>query len=460
MTSWQPDLDGRNGPAYRRIADALAADIGTGRLRPGDRLPPQRDLAWALKVTVGTVGRAYADAARRGLLSGEVGRGSFVRLPEPAVPAPAAPLPATPDAAPINFAQNLPVPGPETALLRETLQAIAADAALEPLLAYHPHLGRPRDRAAAAAWLCDSGIPAAPEHIAVVAGGQHGIAAILAACTEPGDAVATEAMTYPGFKTAARERRLRLDGLAIDAEGLLPDAFAAACRAGPPRLLYLTPNLCNPMAGVLPAERRTAIVEIARRHDVILVEDDVYGFLVDRPPALASLAPERTLLVTALSKSVAPGLRIGYVLAPPAHLERLALAVRSSVWTAPPLMAEIATRWLETGVVRRLAQEKRREAAARQALARRVLGGPGPHAAYHFWLPLPESWRAVDFAAEAERQGVLVTPSTAFAVGRIPPLNGVRVCLSPPAARETVERGFGLLKALAAEEPDRLLAVI
>jgi DNA-binding transcriptional MocR family regulator len=457
MTIWQPDLTRFAGPRYRAIAEALAADLRDGRLRPGDRLPTHRDLAWQLRVTVGTVSRAYAEAARRGLVDGEVGRGTFIRAPFPS----AAP-PARAGQEPINLAQGHPIPGREAALLGDALREIAATADLADLLRYQTHQGRSTDRIAAAAWLRSGGVPAEPERMIVTAGAQHSIAAILSGLTVPGDIVATESMTYPGFKAAAQLHHLRIEAIAVDQQGLLPDALAAACRAAPVRLLYCSPNLCNPLAGVLSLERRHAIVEIARQHDVILVEDDVYGFLIDRPPSLAELAPERVLHVSSLSKSLAPGLRVGFILAPGGLLERVMPAMRASIWMAPPLMAELATRWIQSGEAARLAAEKRQESARRLGLAQAVIGNRCtlPAAAYHFWLPLPEAWRDGDFAAEALRRGVAVTPGAAFSVNRTPPLNGVRICISPPDSADIVERGLKILASLLTEEPDTLLSIV
>jgi DNA-binding transcriptional MocR family regulator len=459
MTIWQPDLANRPGPRYRAIAEAIAVDLREGRLRPGDRLPTHRDLAWRLKVTVGTVSRAYAEAERRGLIDGEVGRGTFIREPAMAI---SVENPATRGTPVINMALAQPMPGDESDRLAASLREIADTADLAALLCYQPHLGRPADRAAGARWLEASGVPATSDRVAVTCGGQHSIAVTLAGLTTPGDIVATEAMTYPGFKAAALQRHLKIEGIEVDHEGILPDAFAAACRAMPIRLLYVTPNLNNPLAGILSIERRKAIVEIARRHDVLIVEDNVYGFLVDPVISLAELAPERVWHVTSLSKSAAPGLRLGYVLMPPDRPDRLTMAIRSSIWMAPPLLAEIATRWIASGEVQRLAATKRRSAAERQDLVRTALGNAcaNPASGYHFWLPLPEPWRAAEFTATALARGVAVTPGAAFAVGRVSPLNGVRVCVSAPADASEAERGLKILARLLAEESDPLLSVI
>jgi DNA-binding transcriptional MocR family regulator len=463
MTIWQPDLTRFAGPRYRAIAEALAQDMREGRLRPGDRLPTHRDLAWHLKVTVGTVSRAYAEAERRGLIAGEVGRGTFIRGAEPPVPSARPPEPRDPETPHLlNLAQNHPMPGDETVLFAETLRAIADGPGLSELLQYQNHTGLPPARAAGAQWLSLSGVTAPPERVLVTAGGQHCLSTVLGAFANPGDVVATEAMTYPGLKAACQLRQVRLEGIPVDEHGILPDAFAAACRQWPVRMLYLTPNISNPLAGVLPVERRTAIVEIARRHDVLIVEDDVYGFLIDRPPPFAALAPERTFLVTSLSKSAAPGLRMGFILAPADRVDRLALAVRSTIWMVAPLMVEIATRWISSGIADRLAQTKRAEAAQRQILARRILGPDvmGHPNAYHLWLPLEDRWRASEFVTEARRLGIAVSGANTFTVGRIAPMNGIRVCLGTVADVGVLEAALATLRDLRDAEPDPLMSVV
>ena len=462
MTIWQPDPARFTGPRYRAIAEALADDVREGRLKPGDRLPTHRDLAWHLKVTVGTVSRAYAEAERRGLIAGEVGRGTFIRGAEPPAPSSLPPERGPAPAGLLNLAQNHPMPGEETQLFAQTLREIADGPGLSGLLQYQNHTGLPPARAAGAAWLGLTGAEAPPERIIVTAGGQHCLATILGAYANPGDVVATEAMTYPGLKAACQLRQVRLEGIAVDAEGILPDAFAAACRQWPIRMLYLTPNISNPLAGTLSLDRRKAIVETARRHDVLIVEDDVYGFLIDRPTPFAALAPERTFLVTSLSKSAAPGLRIGYILAPADRLDRLALAVRSTIWMVPPLMVEIATRWIAGGIAERLAASKRQEAARRQILARRILGRAvlGDPNAYHLWLPLDERWRASEFVTEARRRDIAVTGANAFTVGRVAPMNGVRVCLGSVADLGTLEAALMTIRDLRDAEPDPLQSVV
>ena len=461
MTTWVPDVAARKGPRYLAIADALAEDAGRGRLRAGTRLPTHRDLAERLGVTVGTVTRAYAEATRRGLVAGEVGRGTFVRVAGPAEAA--APAPAA-EPGLIDLTANRPPEGPGdngAAVLARTLAALARRKDLARLLEYPSEGGAPEHRAAGAEWLqrCRLDVPA--ERVLVSSGSQHGMTVVFTALLAPGDLVLTEDLTYQGMKTLAALLSLRLQGVATDEHGLRPDALDAACRKGGARALYCLPTLQNPTASVMPEGRRREIAAVARAHGLIVVEDDVHGHLLEAPPRpLASLVPELTVYLNGTSKSLAPGLRVGFVVAPETMVTRLSGAIRSTTWMAAPLMAEIAARWIHDGTAESMVKRKRKEAAARQALAARLLGHgqTGPRtAAYHLWLPLPEPWRAEPFAAAARREGVAVTPASVFSAQpgrpRLAPPEAVRVCLGAAQDRDQLAAGLTVLARLLGGAP-------
>jgi DNA-binding transcriptional MocR family regulator len=452
MTNWLPNLQEHSGPRYQAIADALSADVAQGRLKPGERLPTHRDLGWKLGVTVGTVSRAYAEAERRGLVSGEVGRGTFVRDPGRQIThSILTERDAAPDRVNLNFA--FPPPDGLEPVIGATLAELAKDPALPTLLGYNAHAGLERHRAAGAAWIARSGLNVSPDQVLITAGAQNAILVALAALTRPGDRVATEALTYSGMQVVARLLGLRIEGLPADAQGLLPEAFAAACRAGEIKALYCVPTVHNPTTVTMPLARRAAIAAVAREHDVAIVEDDIFSLLstVPVPPTISSLAPERSYFLTSLSKSVAPGLRIGYLAGPPEARDRLTAALRAAAWSSAPIMAEIATRWIEDGTADRILAARQEEAEARRAIALDLLAPwqPAcPPGAIHLWLPLPEPWRAGDFALQAERQKVSVSPAEACAVGRHDAPAAVRVCLGPPATRGELARGLAVLARL------------
>jgi len=464
VTSWLPDLDRFSGPRYRAIAEALAADIRDGRLAPASRLPTHRDLAWRLRVTVGTVSRAYAEAERRGLIGGEVGRGTFVHEPASGrVLSFVRPEPERADFIDLSF--NYPIVGDEAPALAAVLARLAGSNGLAALLHYSPSAGRQKDREAGAAWIARSGLRTTAENIVLTNGGQHALATVLSTLMRAGDTLATECLTYPGMRALANLLDLRLVGLAMDDDGLLPDAFEAACRGGALKALYTMPTLHNPTTAIMPEERRRAIAEIARRHDVAIVEDDVYGFLLAAPPTpIANLVPDHGFYIGSTSKSMAPGLRVGYIHAPLAWVDRLSAAMRATTYMATPLMAEIASLWINDGIADALVAAKRRAATTRRGVVETALAGTrfrSHPAAFHLLLSLPDAWHADDYAAELRRRGVGVTPAASFAVGRGSAPNAVRLCFGTPASEKLLERGLRIAAELLAESPQQAdLAVV
>ncbi len=448
MTIWSPRLAGRSGPRYQAIGEALEEDIEREALQGGSRLPTHRELAERLGVTVGTVSRAYAEAARRGLVSGEVGRGTFVRREGQAEDEPGGP---------VDLSQNHP-PEPAAQLHRRALLAALASATLRQdvsrLLDYPAAGGNPSDREAGASWVARAGVEARPEDVLVCTGSQHGLMVLLATLLEPGGLLLAESLTYTGLKAVAALLHLRLRGVAIDEHGLRPDALADACRETGAKAVYLIPTLHNPTTAVMPDDRRREIVEVARTHGLALVEDDVHGLLPQRrPPPLAALAPERTYYLTSTSKTLAPGLRIAYVKAPSSRVPRLTASLRATTWAVAPLTAAIASAWIRDGWADALLQARREEARARQALVRERLAGADfdAHAeAYYLWLRLGEPWRADSFVAEARGRGVLLTPAEAFSVDRSPLVHAVRLCTGAARTREALDRGLEVVADLLA----------
>lgn len=451
MTNWTPDLDQQHGPRYAAIADALAADVAGGRLKPGDRLPTHRDLGWRLGVTVGTVSRAYAEAERRGLISGEVGRGTFVRGPVP-LDSHMMPLEAEAANEPINLSFAFPPAGDEARYLGDSLEALARDPQSARLLDYQPHAGSPAHRAMGAAWLARSGIAVDADQVVLTAGAQHGIAVCLAANTRPGDRILAERLTYSGLQSVARVMGLKIEGLASDDEGLRPDGFAAACRAGDYKALYCVPTLQNPTTTIMPEARRREIAAIAQEHGVVIIEDDIFSLLIDRrPPPLWHFAPEQTFALTSLSKTVSPGLRVGYAAGPAAATARLSAAVRATCWMSAPLTCEIASRWIRDGTADRILETRQHAAATRRAVALDILGPwdvACPPGSIFLWLRLPEPWRSADFALEAQRRGVALTPVQASTVSRDFEPHAVRVCLGAAKTNEQLAQGLTVLAEL------------
>ncbi len=441
MSTWRPTTTLRTGPLYLRLAEAIAADVATGALAPGTRLPTHREMADALDTTVTTVAHGYQEAARRGLVTATVGRGTFVRDA----------VGTRRDSGVVDLSVNALGPGPFTPALLARVAALTDVDGAAALVEYHTSEGRPAWRETGAGSLRDMGVPVTAEQVIITAGAQHAVLVALISLTRPRDRVLVEDHTYPGVKAAVNSLGLRLEPVAMDNGGLRPDSLAAACRRTGARVLYTMPTFQNPTAVTMSRARRKEIVKIAAAHDLLVVEDDSYGFLANRPP-LASLAPGRCWYLTSASKSLAAGTRVGYLRVPDAFVSKARAAVAATLLMASPFTAELVGRWTADGTARQVIAWKRDEYAARHAIARRVLRlRERPSSSPHVWLTLPDRCPAHDFVAQARQRGVIVTPSTAFAVRTDRAHNAVRVCLGPPATRDELESALRVLSDIRGE---------
>ncbi len=433
MTMWLPNLEGRKGPVYRAIADAIDAGVEQGTLRAGTRLPPHRDLADHLGVTVTTVTRAYTEAARRGLTSGHVGRGTFIRGREP----------EESENGLVDLSINVLMPDKEVANLEVHLMRRRVLPWTQ-LLGYAPKRGHLRHRQAMAAWLTYLGMPADPDHIVLTAGAQHGLATTVSALVKPGETLLVEDLTYSGIRLLSQQMHFKLRGVSMDGEGLKPEALDAACRTSRASVLYCMPRLQNPTSAVMSERRRRQIAAIAEKYRLTVIEDDTYGFLSPERWPLARLIPQRTVFVTSLSKSLFPGMRLGCAVAPPGILERITQAVWATMITTSSIGADLLSGWIEDGTAARIADWKRHEGAARQAIAKRVLTGQKYQThpcSPHIWLTLPMRWSSEGFVAQARSRGVALNSSSEFALGSEQP-RAVRLCLGTPRTRGSLEQAL------------------
>jgi DNA-binding transcriptional MocR family regulator len=404
-------------PKYKGVVDSLAAQIRGGRWPAGHRLPTHRKLAADEGIAVVTASRVYAELEAMGLVSSEQGRGTFVRDLAAASGEGIDQRSVAVDAIDLSF--NSPsVPG-QADLLRQALRDLAGTGDLDALLRYQPHRGRAQDRAAAADHLRRRRLDVGRERILIVNGAQHGLAVTAMALFQPGDVVAVDAVTYPGFIVLARTLGLELAPLPATEAGPDLDALEQLCRRRRVRAVYTMPTLHNPLGWVYDDSQRAQLVSIANRYGVSIIEDASYAFLVeDAPPPLATLAPDLTIYVSGLSKSVAPGLRIGFIAAPATLVPTLERVIRATTWHTPGLTAAIACRWLEDGTVDRLEAQKRNDARLRQSIAAEILAGMpyiGNPSSYFLWLPLAQDARLDRIATALADRRVAVSTAEPFA---------------------------------------------
>ncbi|OCW56876.1 GntR family transcriptional regulator [Hoeflea olei] len=457
--SWCPAVRKADGPLYLAIADALHADILSGKLRAGVRLPPQRALAEALAIDFTTVTRAYAEARKRGLVEGRVGQGTYVRAPD---------LEPRRQVASglVDMSMNLP-PCIEDADLAarmwEGIRRLESSDGIDLLMRYQEAGGAGRDREAGAQWLSSRLKGITPDRVLVCPGAQGTLLALLGLLATPGETVCAEALTYPGLRAVAAHLRINLAAVAMDGDGILPDSFEQVCRESRPKALYCTPTLHNPTTATLSLERRHALIAIARRHQVAIIEDDAYGALPVRPlPPLASLAPDLVYHIAGLAKCLAPALRIAYLVAPdgPA-MPGLNSAIRATASMASPLTAAIASRWILDGTAEAVVAAIRRETAARQSIARRILPASQIRTdpeAFHVWLSLGPGWTRAEFCARLRSEGIGVVASDAFALGPAP--EAVRLGLGAPASRDRLAESLQIVADRLAQSPASFSMVV
>jgi len=403
---------------YKSLVDTFAADIRSGKMPPGTRLPTHRQLAAVHGLALVTASRVYTELEAMGLVSGETGRGTFVREISLPPGQGSGQMPVAAGMLDLNF--NYPsLPG-QAELLRTALRQLALSGDLEALLRYQPHGGRPHERAAFARHLLSRGLSVEADQVLLVSGAQHGLAVTMMALLKPGDVIAVDALTYSGFKVLAETLHLEVVAIPVTPVGPDLDALDAMCRRRPVRAVYSMPTLHNPLGWVMGRDAREQLVAIARQYNLMIIEDAAYAFLAaDAPPPVASLAPERTVYVGGLSKSVATGLRVGFVAAPNEWVKPLERTIMATTWNVPGVMSAIAVAWIDDGTVAQLEAQKREDAQARQALAARVLKGlayTSHPSSYFLWLPLAEDARADQVAMTLQREGVCVSTAEPFAV--------------------------------------------
>ncbi len=414
---WTPTLSYK-GSRYNALADAIERAIEVGELHPGDQMPPQRDIAWKLGLDTSTVTKAYREASRRHLIHGEVGRGTFVlgrsRAAEMF-------LSRNRDGAILDLSVNRPAAINDGSFKASVVQAISTE--VTDLEGYPSHDLVHRLRLAGVKWLASRSIRARPDEVIPVPGGQAALAAILSVLDVK--SLGIEEQTYSGIIALARARSLATVDLAMDQSGVLPAALVEAKVDA----AILVPTLHNPSGIIWPESRRRDLLIAAARSGTVLVEDDAYGPLSDAQPLAAMESDASMLFTTTLSKTVAAGLRIGFIWGKGPLIEKLNAATYATSWAMSPLMMEIAIRLIEGDTASDRIAWQRQEIAARHRLATTIFPQlRGLPASPHIFIRTDA--RPVLF----ERAGIRIAPASAFS-RKADADPGIRISLSAAPSR-------------------------
>ncbi|NVK19027.1 MAG: PLP-dependent aminotransferase family protein [Methylocystaceae bacterium] len=448
---WYPHHLDSQKAVYLAIVEAIEQDLARGVLKGGDKLPAQRQLAARLGIDFTTVTRAYQEGKKRGLLVARMGQGTFVRALQSQ---------ENPGDQLIDMGMNIP-PLPQDKRLIERMQRDMAQVVLrlpeQSLFGYKDFFGTFEDRTLVAHWVAKRYRSAQADNLLICPGTQGTLLALLGHLGGKGISICCEEFTYPGFKAVAENLGIKLVGLAMDHDGILPSAFEDACRSQKVRALYCTPTQHNPTTTTWSVERRHAIAEIAKRYDVVLIEDDAYGFISDNAPEpLCSFAPELGYYIAGLAKSVASGLRVAFLICPDRHFQQqLSQHLRATSLMVSPLTKAMALDLIQSGCADLLSAAISKAARERQALAYEILKDHSFRAdpnGFHIWLSLPPYWPEESFINRMRRHNIRLVGSDAFAVGKSF-VTGVRLCLGAPNSVEQTRYVLNLI-AQQLKKPD------
>jgi DNA-binding transcriptional MocR family regulator len=427
---------------HERLAQAIVGLIDGGSYGPGEQLPTHRDLARETGVAIGTVTKAIELLSKRGIVRGEVGRGTFINL------RPERSLGGT-----IDLTLNVPPLVIEDQLFLAAGERAGRTALTLPSAGLHDLRGTLEQRRIVADWLARTRLETNAAALLLCVGAQQAIHLAFADIQRISPTIGSEAATFSGAIAAAAHLGLDWEVVDHDEEGITPEALdrlfaTSACRA-----IYATPVCQNPLGFEVGEERRREIVRICEKHDAYIVEDDIYGIYAAKGRVTyKELAPERVYYLTSLSKCLTPLVRLGVLVPPGDRIPKLARDLRAQVFGAPPTALELGCALIELGADTVAADRLRKEAKIRTRLTAKLLRLdhlPMPEGTPHIWLPMP-AVEAEKLARRATEHGVRLTPPDATSIGG-EKSGGVRLCILAPTNRNDLERALRIVDHLLNE---------
>ncbi len=410
-------------PIYRQLIRHIRAQVESGSLSAGTRLPASRDLARQLNISRISVVNAYAELRAEGYLSAHAGRGTFVAGDHDAtLPAPSTPHPAQatetsnlPDRSiremmrlarkpgVINFSTGAP-PAEFFPVqhLRDAINTIL-DRDGSRALAYEVTEGYTPLRVSVRDYVSALGIRCNTDHVLITGGTQQAIDMIVQAVLAEGDLLVTECPTYLGMIDIARTRRVQIRGICMDEDGIRLDVLENFIIDNHPKLIYVMPTFQNPTGAVMPLHRRRQLINLASEYNVPILEDGVYHefrYEGEQLPPLKALDENGIVIhASGFTKNLLPGLRIGYVIADGPHFERIVRVKQAADISTPGLNQRAIHLMLERGVLaqqleRNNREMRRRRDAALSAAARHLPPGSRwnvPQGGLYLWVELPKT---------------------------------------------------------------------
>lgn len=450
--SWKPVLEGESGPLYKALANLLEEDIRSGKLLPGTKLPPQRELADYLDINLSTVSRAFKLCEQSGLICASVGNGTFVASDAGSG---SVILLHSENHPCIEMGAILPNVKPNRHII-EYMQRMLTEPDVEKLFQYgHGDYSRSQ-KEAAVRYIAQTNYRVLPEQILFSSGGQNGLSAVLASFFKPGEKIGTDALTYPGIKTAAKMLGIRLVPIDLVDGEMSVEGIESACKNERIRGIYIIPDYHNPTTHSMSLKTRKKIAEITKRHQLLVIEDAINSLLKENPlPPVAAFAPEHTIYIMSLSKVISPGLRLAYLVTPSALYKQLATGLYNLNISVSPFLVELATRLIYSGQIVEIAKERREYAYAQNQIVNKELAKFKLHGDLYCpfrFIELPDTFTGKSFEICAKNEGVQVFAEERFLVGNTQPKRAIRISVTAARSSEEFERGIKILKRILESE--------
>lgn len=460
--SWKPQIDKAEKPVYLAIAKALESDIKNEILKPGNKLPPQRELADFLHVNLTTVTKAFKLCERKGLISATVGKGTFVSSD-----ANASYTDTIQEVRPTDAFIDMGTLHPfyeQNELVVQAVRKISQENQAGKLFEYDEPRIKRKQREMGAKWLERFHMEVEPDNVVITSGAQNGLAVTLISLFQPGDKIGTDCLTYMGFKNLANLLGMRLVPVDMGQDGMSAEILEKTCKAEELKGLYVMPECQNPTTSTMKLSTRQQIAEVVRRYGVILIEDDTYSFLQNTSfPPISSFIPEQSIYISSLSKSIGAGLRVAFLAVAPSLREPINRGIYNINLDTPNFNIGIVSNLVETGQAERIIEEKRNEAAARNKIFNEILGSfasTGNARDYFRWLALPDGWTGKEFELSAKLAGVQLFCAERFAVGSCPVPAAVRISTASVRHQSDLIKGLTIIKELLSKKPDAFPLII
>ena len=462
MTNWRPNPDTLKRPVYMSLVKAIESDIRAGVLKFGEQMPTHRDLAYDLGVSVQTVSRAYDELASRNLIAGEIGRGSFVRANATEAQPPFIPNSSSSSVIDLSILKPVVSTRHEDEM-RKALAELSEGLTRQMVSSFRPNNAHQEHRKNSIAWLTLCGVDVHPDSVLITDGATPALTVALISAARSGSTLLVEEITHHTILPLARYLGVNITPVKMDKNGAKPAAIDAACRKNEVCALYLGPNGENPWGYIMPLDRRREIANIARKHDIYIIENGVFGPLPNtKIPPIAALAPERTFYATSFTKCVMPGLRTGYLVAPERIMPSVLNRHLIMNWMANPLSAEIASRWVESGLANDLVEWQRVSLKERHKLVSTCLpkgSYQGFSGGLHVWVDVPKDWGEQEFVSHAHHRGVATAPSKPFIASDDYESSSIRISVGSSSYDE-LKQGLKIISNLLASAPEPSLLLM